>query len=354
MHISDIVSIRKAEFLWKSGKTNNAIELLDSVISKDNYDHRALIQKAIHSKDFSFLTLNEETLGNPASWLFGAADAFECNNLELAACYIGKALQISPKNNTALALSALVNYSNGTGDLLTLAKNAPAASLHIQALILVTVEKSILLLNKNYLEAKEDYDDTNKGILGKGVELLDNLAIWLHWFFVAGVNFTLNIVYANRSYVHHLINNGDRDHGLGRLDAAIGNFKAVLKVDSDNVESLVSLVMLTLQTSKYDEAQTYAKRLMELCPVNDYPQHVKWLADVHYCNGILNTAYELYFKSFSEDPREYMTPYRLGLIALLQNNGVEASKWFEAALSLIHPGLLIKRLAHLKELMESP
>jgi len=348
MSLSSIAAIRSAARLLRSGKKDEARRRLARAMEEGSRDHRLVIRLAIASGDHSPLVKAAgEGRAGRAGWIFPAMDRALAGDYSKAGEYAANALDISPENMSARALAGLAGFRR-TGDISHLRGHAealPHAAARIQALILLAVEQAIAGTCPEDSGA-EEVEDKTTGPLGRMLDILDDLAIWIYWLISVALNLVINAMNPARRAVYWKVIEGDRLEGLGKDEPAMEQFAMALEMAPGCVEALESMVKHSIRLRRHEQAEEYLARL--LAAVGEAgatdPSLLKMRADLAFFQRRHEKALTVYKSLQPQFPLSYIIPYRVGLCLLAGGDVKGAVDKFEKALSQVNPGLLRQRV----------
>lgn len=356
MSVSSILTLLSAARDTRRQRRAAAAEKLNRAIDRGAMDHRLVIQAALATDDYTrLIQLAQDGKGGGAAWLFPAIDRAQAGDFQKAEELARNALDLAPDNMTAQALHALARFHN-TKDVSLLKSGAPVfphASLTIQALTLLAVEKEIIGQRQDDRGAPEREDSVG-GALGWILNRLDDLAIWIYWLLSVALNLFINAFKPDKRGVYWHVIEGDRLEGLGRRDRAAQRFAQALEMAPDCVEALESMMTHSMVEGRYKDAEEYYARLaavVGLAGASD-PSMRKWEADLAFFQGKYDEARTIYENLQPQFPLSYIIPYRIGFCALAANTDSRdhqadrlARGKFQEALNQVNPGLLQERVA---------
>ncbi|VAX19434.1 hypothetical protein MNBD_NITROSPINAE04-1395 [hydrothermal vent metagenome] len=348
------IVLRKTARLVRKGETEKAERQLKQAIDSGLSDIRLKIRLAIADSDYKPLKehLDQENKSG-SGWFFVALDAFRRGAIDETRLCCNKALAISPGNLSVSALSAVADFVDGDKKpLFSMARDLPHVSIHAQALALSAIEKSIISHRLSDTGAT-DKDDRLGGPPGWVMDRLDDFAVFAYWLIWKVMNVIVNIADPKRRATASLTLNGDFFEGFGKKTRAARYYLRALRLDPDNQEALESMVIKSIENEAYEDAMTFLSRLVKSVSQNrapDSPHLTKWKADILFKMKKFSEAEPLYEKATERFKLEYMLFYRLGLCRLRRGDDAGAVGYFEKSLSLIHHGLIARRLEFLGEI----
>ncbi|MDH5510425.1 MAG: hypothetical protein OEZ32_08720 [Nitrospinota bacterium] len=348
MSLQSITAIHAAARLLRSDRKNDAAKRLALAVDQNVADHRVGIRLALLSADYSpLLKAAQEGRGGRAAWLFLALERALANDYAKAEEFARRALDMTPNNMTAQALFGLARFRR-TGDLSKLRQHVaalPHAAMKVQGLILLAVEQSIAKANPSDTGAEEK-DDRTTGSLGRVLDLLDDLAIWIYWLISVALNLVINALDPAKRRIYWKVIEGDRLEGLGKDDLALEQFAMALELSPGCVEALESMMKHSMARGKYDETERYLNRLLAILGEAGAadPSLLKMQADLAFFQRQFGKATPLYERLQPQFQLSYIIPYRIGLCLLAGGDDRRAVEYFEQALSQVNPGLLRERV----------
>lgn len=140
-----------------------------------------------------------------------------------------------------------------------------------------------------------------------------------------GTSDSVQDIETQRQYALILMKKGD-------LDGAIQAFKEIIKIDSDDVVSLLNLGIIYYKKKQYEEALDYLSRVIEIKP--DDSDAYFHIASIYEEMGDLKIAIDYYKKAISYNPNNYFWYYRIGRILYTLGAYDEAIKYYKKAVEL--------------------
>ncbi|OGI18006.1 MAG: hypothetical protein A2287_07925 [Candidatus Melainabacteria bacterium RIFOXYA12_FULL_32_12] len=128
-----------------------------------------------------------------------------------------------------------------------------------------------------------------------------------------------------------LLNTAIQHHQSGNIQEAEGIYKEVLNFDSNNLDALYLLGVVSHQKGYLDDALVFLNKAVNIKPMFEL---YKLLGDVYLAKNEINQAILAYQKSVEFDPEFVEGFYNLGLLYHSQNNLEEAVKYYKKTLEL--------------------
>ncbi|VAX20537.1 hypothetical protein MNBD_NITROSPINAE03-1539 [hydrothermal vent metagenome] len=347
------IVLRKTARLVRKGETEKAERQLKQAIDSGLLDIRLKIRRAIACGDYKSLKEHLDQGNKSGSgWFFVALDALGRGAIDETRLCCNKALAISPGNLSISALSAIADFIDGDKKpLFSMARNLPHVSIHAQALALSAIEKSIISHRPSDTGAA-DKDDRLGGPPGWIMDRLDDFAVLAYWLIWKTMNAIMHIADSKRRAVFSLVLDGDLFEGFGKKKRAARHYLRALELDPDCQEALESMTIKSIENEAYEDAMTFLLRLVKNVSQNraDNLHLTKWKADILFLMKKFSEAETFYKKIAEHFELGYMLFYRLGLCRLRKGDDAGATGYFEKSLSLIHHGLITRRLKFLGEI----
>ncbi len=347
------IVLRKTARLVRKGETEKAERQLKQAIDSGLSDIRLKIRRAIACGDYKPLKEDLDQGNKSGSgWFFVALDALGRGDTGETRLCCNKALAISPGNLSISALSSIADFVDGDEKpLFSMACDLPHVSIHTQALALSAIEKSIISRRLSDTGAP-DKDDRLGGPPGWIMDRLDDFAVLAYWLIWKAMNVIVNIADPEQRAVAGLTLDGDLFEGFGKKNRAARYYLRALKIDPDCQEALESMIIKSIENEAYEDAMTSLSRLAQSSSQKfaRNPHLIKWKADILFLMKKFSEAEPFYVKAVEHFKLEYMLFYRLGLCRLRRGDDAGAIGYFEKSLSLIHHGLITRRLEFLGEI----